>query len=106
MAHKYQELSMISLLYYQETLTADAEGRRLRGDQNCYSGAILYLLSHTYARPGVVPEQVRDAGLPPIRSRSQQDGKQHSVRSLVRSRARARAVYVCGLYTRSRPNSI
>lgn len=23
MAHKYQELSMISLLYYQETLTAD-----------------------------------------------------------------------------------
>lgn len=105
MAHKYQELSMISLLYYQETLTADAEGRRLRGDQNCYSGAILYLLSHTYARPGVVPEQVRDAGLPPIRS-PQSAGWETAFRSLARSLSRARAVYVCGPYTRSRPNSI
>jgi len=28
MAHKYQELSMISLLYYQETLTAGGGGGR------------------------------------------------------------------------------
>jgi len=40
---------MISLLYYQETLTADAEGRA-RGGQNCYSGAILYLLHPTPTR--------------------------------------------------------
>lgn len=69
MAHKYQELSMISLLYYQETLTAEEEGREC-GDQNCYL-AQFYISSPTptSARelPGI-PEQLRDAGLPPIQS--------------------------------------
>ena len=71
MAHKYQELSMISLLYYQETLTV-YEGRCR--DQNCYF-AQFYIFCSTPTSVGKrgeklpgIPEQLRDAGLPPIQS--------------------------------------
>lgn len=88
MAHKYQELSMISLLYYQETLTAD---RGTPGDQNCYL-AQFYIACPT---PTGYREFQRnncrcDAGLPPIRPR-----KRHSIR---RS---AQALYIARV-----PNSI
>lgn len=71
MAHKYQELSMISLLYYQETLTA--EGGRKRGDQNCYLAQFYIFCPTPTSTTGVTgsnltPEQLRNAGLPPIQS--------------------------------------
>lgn len=61
---------MISLLYYQETLTAEGGCR----DQNCYL-AQFYIFCPTPTSigrrgerlPGI-PEQLRDAGLPPIQS--------------------------------------
>lgn len=84
MAHKYQEFSMISLLYYQETLTVGRETRR----PELLFGAIPYLLSHTYASAGM-PEQLRDAGLPPIQPLSQR--KQVVLRSRCTNYSTARA---------------
>lgn len=75
MAHKYQELSMISLLYYQETLTADGG---TPGDQNCYLAQFYIVCPTPTGIPGVPAEQLPrrcDAGLPPIRPR-----KRHSIR--------------------------
>lgn len=73
MAHKYQELSMISLLYYQKTLTNAGEaecGMNARGQQreNCY------LAQFQISCPTPIPRwnsrvsgQLRpDVGFPPI----------------------------------------
>lgn len=73
MAHKYQELSMISLLYYQETLTADG---RTPGDQNCYLEQFYIACpTPTGYREFQWNNYRCDAGLPPIRP-----NKRHSIR--------------------------
>lgn len=93
MAHKYQELSMISLLYYQETLTVTW------GDANAETRTVIWRNSissvpHLRVREGGgYREHRNDCVMLDFRQFSLSERKQHSTRALYELR-------------RSRPNSI
>lgn len=87
MAHKYQELSMISLLYYQETLTADG-GTPMEAIKTVIWHNSISPVSHTYRDTGSSSGTTAgcDAGLSPIRPR-----KRHSIRRSAQALYIARA---------------
>lgn len=90
MAHKYQELSMISLLYYQRRAYRGNGWGTRTGEQNCYL-AQFYISCPTPTGTAGTPEfrnKLRAAGLPSIQP-AERDGGCHSARALRTILARA-----------------